>query len=158
MDISSFKIRQYHPYGMKGEGSRRDLWWHMWRKLEREPLQTWSCTGCPSQRYSAERPHFQGSNKRAQLQTTTNFQSRDLSYKSAHMCKKKTITTPVAKALEDPWTALHWSWGLRGCLGSVTSMTLEMAVSNRTNCSHCWPVLKYKFFFFKRRDFEMVRF
>lgn len=38
------------------------------KKLERRTLQTWCCTGArPSHHYSAERPHFHGSNQGAQL-------------------------------------------------------------------------------------------
>lgn len=50
--------------------------------------------------------------------------------------------------------------GPQGCgavFWSVTSLTLWMAVSNTTNCSRCWPMLKIKAFSSKRQDLEVVR-
>ena len=74
---------------MTVEGSRRDRWWHVTNTGERATSNT-ELHGVPA--ILQKGPI---SNKRAQLQTTAKFQSTDLSHKSIHICKKKTVATPV---------------------------------------------------------------
>lgn len=82
------------------------------KKLERRPLQTWSCAHRgPSHQYSAERPHFQGSTKGAQLKQPQSSSQ-----------KTPVVSTPSPRPCEGPGRSLdylHWPRGLLDCYQSL---------------------------------------